>query len=60
MKGMGGACGIYIYTHTHIYLWERRLIYSVLIGEPEGKRPRGRHRRRWKENIKNDLEEMVW
>jgi len=34
------------------YIWERRHIYSVLVGKPEGKRPLGRHWRRWEENIK--------
>ena len=31
---------------------ERRGIYSVLVGKPEGKRPLGRSRRRWEDNIK--------
>ena len=29
-----------------------------MVGEPEGKRPLGRRRRRWKDNIKMDLKEM--
>ena len=29
-------------------------------GEPEGKRPLGRHRRRWEDNIKKDLHEIEW
>ena len=33
-------------------------MYRVLVGKPEGKRPLGRHRRRWEENIKMDLEEV--
>ena len=28
------------------------------MGKPEGKRPHGRHRRRWEDNIKLDLEEV--
>jgi len=36
---------------------ERRSVYSVLVGKPEGKRPLGRPRRRWEENIKTDLQE---
>ena len=36
---------------------ERRGVYSVLIGKPEGKRPLGRHRRRWENYIKMDLQE---
>ena len=37
---------------------ERRGIYRVLVGKPEGKRPLGRPRRRWEENIKMDLQEV--
>jgi hypothetical protein len=32
--------------------------YRVLVGKPEGRRPLGRRRRRWEDNIKLDLEEM--
>jgi hypothetical protein len=39
-------------------LWERRGVYKVLVGTPEGKRPRGRPRRRWKDNIKMGLQKM--
>jgi len=37
---------------------ERRGVYRVLVGNPEGKRPLGRHRRRWDDNIKMDLQEV--
>ena len=37
---------------------ERRGVYSVLVGKPEGKRPLGRPRRRWEDNIKMDLHEV--
>jgi len=37
---------------------ERRGVYKVLIGQPEGKRPLGRHRCRWEDNIKMDLQEV--
>ena len=33
-------------------------MYSVLVGKLEGKRPLGRPRRRWKDNIKVDLQEV--
>jgi hypothetical protein len=33
-------------------------VYGVLVGKPEGKRPLGRPRRRWKDNIKMNLQEM--
>jgi hypothetical protein len=32
----------------------------ILVGKPEGKRPLGRLRRRWEENIKMDLTEIDW
>jgi len=37
---------------------ERRGVYRVLVGKPEGRRPLGRPRRRWEDNIKMDLQEM--
>jgi len=37
---------------------ERRDVYRVLVGKPEGKRPLGKPRRRWKENIKTDIQEV--
>jgi len=37
---------------------ERRGLYGVLVGKPEGKRPLGRHRRRWENNINMDLQEV--
>jgi hypothetical protein len=44
---------------------ERRGVYRVLVGKPEGKRPDGRPRRRWEDNIKMDIQDvgcggMVW
>jgi len=46
---MGGACSTY---------GERRDVYRVLVGEPEGKRPLGKRRRRWEDKIKMDLQEV--
>jgi len=37
---------------------ERRGVYRVLLWKPEGKRPVGRPRRRWEDNIKMDLQEV--
>jgi len=37
---------------------ERRVLYSVLVGKPVGKRALGRPRRRWEDNIKRDLQEV--
>jgi hypothetical protein len=39
---------------------EKRNAYSVLVGKPEGKRPLGRPRCRWVDNIKLDLREIGW
>jgi hypothetical protein len=39
---------------------EKRNAYRILAGKPEGKRPLGRPRRRWLENIKMDLREIRW
>ena len=38
---------------------ERRGVYRVLVEKPEGKRPIGRHRHTWEDNIKMDLQEMI-
>ena len=35
---------------------EERVVYRVLVGKPEGKRPLGRPRRRWVDNIRMDLQ----
>jgi hypothetical protein len=37
---------------------EKRNVYKLLVGKPEGKRPLGRSRRRWLDNIKMDLSEI--
>ena len=46
---MGWACGAY---------GEERGVYRVLVGKPEGKRPLGRPRRRWMDNIRMGLQEV--
>ena len=46
---MGWACGTY-------GLGEG--VYRVLVGKPDGKRPLGRPRRRWVNNIRMDLQEV--
>jgi hypothetical protein len=48
---MGGACSSD---------GERRDVYRVLVGKPEGKRPQGRPRLRWGDNIKKDLKGVGW
>ena len=37
---------------------EGRAVHSVVVGKPEGKRPLGRPRRRWEDNIKMDLQKV--
>jgi hypothetical protein len=39
---------------------EKRNAYRILVGKPEGKRPLGRPRCRWVENIKMDRREIGW
>jgi hypothetical protein len=37
---------------------EKRCVYRVLIGKPEGKKPLGRPRHRWEDHSKTDIKEM--
>jgi hypothetical protein len=37
---------------------EGRGVYRVLVGKPKGKRPLGRPRRRWEDNVRMDLQEL--
>jgi len=46
---MGGTCSAF---------GERRDVYRVLVGKPEGKRTLGRPRRRWEDNINMNLHEV--
>jgi hypothetical protein len=39
---------------------EKRNAYRILVGKPEAKRPLGRPRRRWEDNIETDLREIEW
>jgi hypothetical protein len=39
---------------------EKSNAYLILVGKPEGKRPVGRPRRRWMDNIKMDFREIGW
>jgi len=40
------------------HVGERRGVYRVLVGKPEGKRPLWRPRHRWEDNVKMDLQEV--
>jgi hypothetical protein len=42
------------------HMGKRRGAYRALVGKPEGRRPFGRPRHRWEDNIKMDLREVVW
>ena len=51
--------GIILVAMGHMaHMGEGRGVHRVLVGKPEGKRPLGRPRRRWKDNIKMALREM--
>jgi hypothetical protein len=39
---------------------EKRNAYRILVGNPEGKRPLGRPRRKWMDNITMDIREIGW
>jgi hypothetical protein len=39
---------------------EKRCAYRILVGRPEGRRPLGRPRRRWEDNIKTDFQDVGW
>jgi hypothetical protein len=39
---------------------EKRNAYRIMVGNPEGKRPLRRPRRRWVDNLKMDLREIRW
>jgi hypothetical protein len=41
-------------------MWGTSNAYRILVGKPEGKRPLGRPRRRWVDNIKIDFGEVGW
>jgi hypothetical protein len=41
-----------------LHVWKG--VYRVLVGKPEGKRPLGRPRRIWEDNIKADLQDVRW
>ena len=50
---MGVSCSAYVYVGM-------RGMYRVLVRKPDGKRPLGRSRCRWEDNIKMDLQEVGW
>jgi hypothetical protein len=44
----------------HVARIEKRTAYRLLVGKPEERRPLGRPRRRWVDNIRIDLVEVGW
>ena len=57
-------CVTQLFVLHYVFVWrvwgERRGVYRVLVGKPEGKRQLGRPRRRWEDNIKMKLQEVGW
>jgi hypothetical protein len=49
-----------IFAQNYIFSNGTRNAYRILVGKPEGKRPLGRLKRRWVDNIKMDLREIGW
>jgi hypothetical protein len=43
-----------------VLMGEDRKVYEILVGNPEGKRPLERPRRRWEDGIRMDLREIGW
>jgi hypothetical protein len=62
MFGGMKVCHIFQYVRNVARMGEKRNAYRILVGKPEGKRPLGRRRRRWVDNIKIDLnrDRMGW
>ena len=53
------SSGDKIFRTGHVALvYEERGVYRVLVGKPAGKRPLGRPRRRWVDNVRMDLQEV--
>jgi len=51
-------CRVLLEKLTGLQLVKVREVYRVLVGKPEGRRPLGRPRRRWVDNIRMDLQEV--
>jgi hypothetical protein len=50
-----------VYMKGHVaQMGEKRNAYRILVGRPEGKRPLGRPRRRWVDDIDIDLRDIGW
>jgi hypothetical protein len=55
------SCGDFnVWAENVPRMGERRGTYRALVWNPEGRRPLGRPRRRWEDNIKIDLREVGW
>jgi hypothetical protein len=55
---MPSICPVYLILILFHFPNNNRSVYRVLVGKPEGKRPLGRPRRRWEDNIKLDFREI--
>ena len=55
----GGLAPLYLNFAGHVArMGEEMGVYRVLVGKPEGRRPLGRPRRRWVDNVRMDLQEV--
>jgi hypothetical protein len=52
------CCRFAVCVHSVARMGEERGVHRLLVGKPEGKRPLGRPRRRWEDNIKMDVQEV--
>jgi hypothetical protein len=43
-----------------LHMGDRRYVYCLLVGRPEGMKPFGRSWHRWEDNSKMDLQEVQW
>jgi hypothetical protein len=55
-----GTYPIFLMLFSYPKMGEKRNVYRLLVGKPEGERPLGRPRCRWVDNIKMDLLEIGW
>jgi hypothetical protein len=49
------SCNMQAWAVHVAHIREMRNVYKILVGKPKGKRPLGRHRHKWEDNIKTDL-----
>jgi hypothetical protein len=50
----------YFFAVGLFFMREERKVYKVVVGKPEGRRPLGRQKHRWEDEIRMDLKEIGW